>query len=197
MAQEREPIVNGRDRKSKDAKSVIIRVRRKPGQNPALALLQLGTEAWPCRLGSAGMTARKREGDGATPIGRYELLRGHVRQDRTIRRRLRAERLRPISRRDGWCDAPDHAAYNRAVKLPFAASHERLWRKDRLYDLMFALDWNMHRRSRNRGSAIFFHLAPDDPEKGTEGCLALAPHHMEQMLQRLDHVPGPIIFDVR
>ena len=81
---------------------------------------------------------------------------------------------------DGWCDAPDHAAYNRHVRLPFPASAESLARDDRLYDVVVVLDWNCRRRARGRGSAIFFHVAkPGYPP--TEGCIAVAPRDMAKL----------------
>jgi L,D-peptidoglycan transpeptidase YkuD (ErfK/YbiS/YcfS/YnhG family) len=59
------------------------------------------------------------------------------------------------------------------VRLPFEASHERLWREDHLYDLVGVLGWNDDPPRPGRGSAIFLHLAR--PDFGpTEGCIALA-----------------------
>jgi L,D-peptidoglycan transpeptidase YkuD (ErfK/YbiS/YcfS/YnhG family) len=78
---------------------------------------------------------------------------------------------------DGWCDAPTHAAYNRPVRLPFPASTESMTRTDRLYDFVVVLDWNMRRRGRGRGSAIFLHIArPGYPP--TAGCVAVSPTDM-------------------
>ncbi len=62
----------------------------------------------------------------------------------------------------GWCDAPQSACYNRPVRLSFRASHEKMLRSDRLYDICLVLDWNFTRRARNRGSAIFMHLTRPD-----------------------------------
>lgn len=94
--------------------------------------------------------------------------------------------MRTIGQHDGWCDDPGHPAYNRKVRLPFRASHERLWREDRLYDICLVLDYNLVRRSRYRGSAIFFHLTG---EKGhTEGCIAVSRKAMDLLLPRI--APG-------
>jgi L,D-peptidoglycan transpeptidase YkuD (ErfK/YbiS/YcfS/YnhG family) len=77
-----------------------------------------------------------------------------------------------VGAKDGWCDAPDHGAYNRHVRLPFRASHETLIRDDVLYDFGFVLDWNIVSRRRGAGSAIFLHVAkPGFPP--TQGCVAL------------------------
>ena len=49
--------------------------------------------------------------------------------------------------------------YNRLVKLPYAASHEELWRDDHLYDLVVVLGFNDDPVVPGKGSAIFLHLA--------------------------------------
>ena len=136
-----------------------------------------------CALGRSGITTSKREGDGATPSGRYHILFGYWRKDR--------ESLRPcgiplakITPNLGWCDAPDDHNYNRAVTLPFTASHEKMWRKDPLYDWCLVLDQNYSTRMRNRGSAIFFHLATPDYQP-TEGCIAIGKKDMRWLLPHI------------
>ena len=87
--------------------------------------------------GRAGVSAHKVEGDGATPLGRLELLRVMYRADR-IRPPVCAVPLEPIGKFDGWCDDVSDAAYNRPVSLPYPASHEELWRADGVYDVIGA-----------------------------------------------------------
>ena len=87
----------------------------------------------------------------------------------------------PLAPDLGWCDAPGDANYNRLVRLPCRASHERLWRKDGLYDIVAVLGFNDRPRAQGRGSAIFLHLAR--PGYGaTEGCVALTRAHMLRVL---------------
>jgi L,D-peptidoglycan transpeptidase YkuD (ErfK/YbiS/YcfS/YnhG family) len=131
-------------------------------------------------MGRSGMTVFKREGDGATPIGDLALLSGYFRRDRLARPRT-AVALAPIRRDAGWCDAPRHPAYNRPIRLPFAASHEEMARADHLYDMVMVLDWNIRSRRRGRGSAIFLHLAKPGFQP-TEGCVALMPRAMRRLL---------------
>ena len=130
------------------------------------------------------MTALKREGDGRTPITSMALLYGY----RDARHRSLWPRsalvIRPARAQDGWCDAPASPNYNRPVRLPFAASHERLQRDDGIYDLVIVMDWNMRQRARNRGSAVFFHLARPDFAP-TAGCVAIAPEAMCILLPHL------------
>ncbi|NLH81671.1 MAG: L,D-transpeptidase family protein, partial [Phyllobacteriaceae bacterium] len=125
----------------------------------------------------------KREGDGATPVGRLELLSGRRRADRGSAVAAPVP-LRPIRADDGWCDDVADGRYNRPVRLPCRASHEDLRREDGLYDLVFVLDWNVRRRSIGRGSAIFLHCARDDFAP-TAGCIALRLADLRRLLPRL------------
>eukprot|EP01037_Dinobryon_pediforme_P038133 gene38133-45973_t len=134
----------------------VIRVRRRPG-TIAEGLLSIDGTVLPCRLGRSGITRMKREGDGATPAGRLDLLALYYRADR-MRRPLPWGALRPLRRDMGWCDDAGRGQYNREVALPFAGSHEMLFREDHVYDLVGVLDWNYCRRSLGRGSAIFLHV---------------------------------------
>lgn len=136
-----------------------------------------------CALGRAGIRHAKREGDCATPAGSFRLLGGFFRPDKVARQAWRLP-LHPIGRGDGWCDDPDSALYNRRVRLPFRAGHEKLWRKDRLYDLVLVLDYNIYPRRRYRGSAIFLHCARPDLAP-TEGCVALRAGDLRRLLPRL------------
>lgn len=124
----------------------------------------------PCAIGKTGVTATKREGDGATPAGIHRITGLWYRPDRLARP---APWARPIGPSDLWCDAPDHQAYNHHVRAPLTASHERLRRPDPLYDLILTTDWNWPDATPGRGSAIFLHQWRR-PRFGTEGCIALA-----------------------
>jgi L,D-peptidoglycan transpeptidase YkuD (ErfK/YbiS/YcfS/YnhG family) len=147
------------------------------------AILSFGPLAFRAALGRSGITSCKREGDGATPRGTMSILSGYRRGDRNGRVATRLP-MRRIRQDMLWCDAPDHQAYNRPVRAPFAASHERLMRDDRLYDLCLVLDWNIRSRRRGAGSAIFFHLARDG-YLPTEGCVALS---LRDMLRLMPHL---------
>lgn len=126
-----------------------------------------------CALGQGGLVLDKREGDGATPIGRFSLRRLLYRRDRLATPPATTLPCAPIARDDGWCDDPADPAYNTLVKLPYTASHEHLWRADGLYDVVVVLGHNDDPPVPGLGSAIFLHVArPDYPP--TEGCVALA-----------------------
>ena len=134
-------------------------------------------------LGRSGTIAEtsKREGDGATPLGRYRLRRVLYRPDR-MAKPVTALPVRPIHPDDGWCDAPDNAAYNRPVRLPYPASCETLCREDGLYDLILVVGHNDNPPVPGSGSAIFLHCKRDD-DRPTEGCVALDPADVLRLLE--------------
>jgi L,D-peptidoglycan transpeptidase YkuD (ErfK/YbiS/YcfS/YnhG family) len=136
----------------------------------------------PCALGRSGTRVLKREGDGATPRGRFALrcvlFRAQGARPRT------ALNLKAISHDAGWCDSPQDRNYNRPVRLPYPSSAEHLWRADRLYDVVVVLAYNERPRVRGRGSAIFMHVARGDFEP-TEGCVALRAPDLRRLLSRL------------
>lgn len=145
-------------------------------------VVQIGDAAHPCALGRSGVRTDKREGDGATPLGTFLLRRALYRPDR-LARPVSGLPLDALTRNDGWCDDPHHPAYNRHVTLPFAASHEVLWRDDGLYDVIIVLGHNDDPPRAGLGSAIFLHCATSDFAP-TEGCIALARQTLLDLLPR-------------
>ncbi len=136
-------------------------------------LLRFQGQVFRCALGKGGVRRAedKQEGDGATPASLMPLRRVLFRADRVAPPACAVAR-EPLAPADGWCDDPGHPDYNRAVRLPFTASHEELWRADALYDVIGVLGWNDQPVQRGRGSAIFLHVARPDLAP-TEGCVAL------------------------
>ena len=177
MSRGEKKLVAETDRPARDAGSwTALVVRRAPGK-PQRGILSAGPYRIACALGRHSTTIFKREGDGATPVASMALVSAYQRPGRMTRPALALPSRRVRPGLDGWCDAPDHAAYNRPVRLPFPASAEAMARNDRLYDVVVVLDWNIRSRSRHRGSAIFLHIAkPGYPP--TAGCIAIAPCDM-------------------
>jgi L,D-peptidoglycan transpeptidase YkuD (ErfK/YbiS/YcfS/YnhG family) len=123
-------------------------------------------------VGRGGIAVKGGEGDGISPLGCWPIRRVLYRADR-LAPPATVFAVAPIAPEDGWCDAPDHALYNRPVRLPFAASHEEMWRADALYDLVVVLGHNDDPVVPGAGSAVFLHVAR--PDYGpTAGCAALA-----------------------
>jgi len=145
--------------------------------------LRAGGLILPCAIGRSGIRHSKREGDGATPVGRWPLLFGFYRADHLPR--LAAHTQLDAIRQDlGWCDEPASPLYNRPVRLPFAPSHEEMWRDDGLYDLVIVLGQNLKVRRKGGGSAIFLHCARPDFSP-TAGCVALRREDFRRLLPRL------------
>ena len=160
----------------------VIRVFRSPGDRRRGRLVA-GPLSLPCALGAGGPTHRKREGDGGTPVATMRVLGILYRPDHG-RRPLSGVPVRPIGRDDGWCDDPASPRYNRPVRLPYRPSHERMWRDDHLYDIVFDLDWNRGPIRRGRGSAIFLHAARPG-FLPTEGCVAIPGHLLPRLAVRI------------
>ncbi len=136
-----------------------------------------GRLSWPggetrAACGRSGVSATKREGDGATPAGTFPLVQAYYRPDRLAAPTtgLPLIALRPD---DGWVDDPADPQYNRPVSLPYPASHEEMWRADALYDLVVLIGYNTGPPVAGRGSAIFLHVARPDFAP-TAGCIAIA-----------------------
>lgn len=136
---------------------------------------------YPCTIGRSGVTADKREGDGATPAGVHRIVGCLYRPDRMARPCDWAVPIRPF---DLWSDDPGHEDYNLMVRSPYPGSAERLFRGDRLYDLILLTDWNWPRAERGRGSAIFLHRWRG-PGRPTDGCIALAREVLRRIVPRI------------
>ena len=152
---------------------------------------QLSEHKVRCALGKGGVrpASEKREGDGASPAGIWPIRYVFYRPDR-LDPPLTALRVAALSPDDGWCDDPASPDYNRHVKLPLKAGHEKLWREDHVYDLILVLGHNDDPPVPGMGSAIFAHLARAD-YSGTEGCVALALPDMLAFLREAE--PGDAI----
>jgi L,D-peptidoglycan transpeptidase YkuD (ErfK/YbiS/YcfS/YnhG family) len=160
----------------------IVRVRPRPGGR-SHGLLTAGPRAIPVALGRAGILANKREGDGATPAGRFRPLRLWWRPDRRPRPRTRLP-VRRITPALAWCEDPRDRRYNRPFLRSANEPGDRLWRDDHLYDLVVEIDHNARPRVAGRGSAVFLHL--DRPDRdATAGCVAMRLRDLRWLLARL------------
>ena len=85
----------------------------------------------------------------------------------------------------GWCDDTNSKYYNKIVKLPFRLSAEKLWLKENIYDLIIVINYNLNPVIKNKGSAIFIHIATND-FKPTAGCVALQKDDLIKVLSMMD-----------
>ena len=151
-------------------------------QSTRFARLSVGASTFPCWLGRTGLSFRKREGDGKTPIGVWTLRPGFFRADR-LRKPEGGLKLAPLTADMGWCEMPASGQYNRKVRLPFRDVSESMWRTDNAYDVVFPTDHNEHPRVKGAGSAIFFHLLREGGDC-TAGCVAVRGSDMKKILAR-------------
>ena len=83
----------------------------------------------------------------------------------------------------GWCDDPKIKNYNKLIKLPFKYNYEKLYKKENIYDIILVLNYNMNPIIKNKGSAIFIHVAKKNYKK-TEGCVAIKKNHLLKIVKR-------------
>ena len=58
---------------------------------------------------------------------------------------------------------------------------EKLYRKDKIYDIIIVINYNTRRIIKGKGSAIFIHVT--NSYKPTRGCLALSLNDIEILLK--------------
>ena len=134
-----------------------------------------------CALGKAGIGKKKLEGDQITPKGTYKIVEIYCRKDR-LKKISSKFKLIEIKKNMGWCDDPKSKKYNQLIKLPSQYSHENLYRKNSIYDLILVLNYNMNPIIKNKGSAIFIHIA-NKKFKNTEGCIAIEKKNLVRLVK--------------
>jgi L,D-peptidoglycan transpeptidase YkuD (ErfK/YbiS/YcfS/YnhG family) len=136
-----------------------------------------------CALGKAGVESRKQEGDNVTPKGTFKIVKIYYRSDRI---KKISSKFRPIkiTKNMGWCDDPNSKNYNQLIKLPTKYGHEKLHKKNNVYDLIVVLNYNINPIIKNKGSAIFIHVAKKKYKK-TAGCIALKKIHLLNLIKKI------------
>ena len=123
-----------------------------------------------CSTGKRGLKKSKKEGDKCTPIGLFSLGQIYYRPDRLDKPDTNLK-IVPIKKNMGWCDDPKSKYYNREIRLPPKARHEKLYKNDHSYDLLLVINYNTTKTIPYKGSAIFLHLTSN--YKKTNGCIAV------------------------
>jgi L,D-peptidoglycan transpeptidase YkuD (ErfK/YbiS/YcfS/YnhG family) len=123
-----------------------------------------------CSIGKNGKTTKKIEGDNKTPKGLYTLGPLYYRKDRLPKLSTKLKKIE-IMKNFGWCDDVKSKFYNKPIKTNINVRHEKLYRKDKKYDLLIPIEYNSKRPKKNKGSAIFLHLTSN--YKKTQGCVAI------------------------
>ena len=136
-----------------------------------------------CSLGKNGVTKNKVEGDKCTPSGIYRLKQVFYRADRIKKFTTNIKKIK-IKKNMGWCDDSSSKRYNQLIRVPTKFSHEKLYRKDGIYDIIVVLNYNMNPVIKKKGSAIFMHIAKKNYSK-TLGCIGLKKNDLLEILNKV------------
>jgi len=133
-----------------------------------------------CSLGKAGIKKKEKEGDNITPRGIFKIICIYYRSDR-IKKIITPLKKIKIEKTMGWCDDPKSRFYNKEIKLPNKFNCEKFYRKDNLYDIIVPLNYNTNPIIKNKGSAIFIHIANNN-YKRTAGCIGIKKSNLIKLL---------------
>jgi L,D-peptidoglycan transpeptidase YkuD (ErfK/YbiS/YcfS/YnhG family) len=136
-----------------------------------------------CALGKAGIGEKKREGDNITPIGTFKIVKIYYRSDRIKKISSKFGAIE-IKKNMGWCDDPNSQNYNQLVNLPSRYGHEKLFKKNNIYDIIVVLNYNMKPVIKNKGSAVFIHVAKKNYQP-TQGCVSLKKNDLLKLLSKI------------
>ena len=124
-----------------------------------------------CSIGKKGFSKKKIEGDKKTPTGVYNIGNLFYRKHLTSKIKTKLKCI-TIKKNMGWCDDPQNKRnYNKLIKINKKVKHEKLYRKDKKYDLLIPILYNTKKIIPGKGSAIFIHLTENYSK--TLGCIAL------------------------
>ena len=124
-----------------------------------------------CSIGKSGITQSKKEGDLTTPKGLFGLGLLYYRKDKIKLLKCKIKK-RAIIKGMGWCNDSKSKKYNQEISFPFKYRAEKLYRKDKIYDIFINIKYNQLPIVKGKGSAIFLHLS-NKKYKPTHGCVAI------------------------
>ena len=137
-----------------------------------------------CAIGKRGIGNKKKEGDQITPKGKFKIKTILYRKDRVSNFKSKIVKL-PIQKNMGWCDDPYSNYYNKLIRFPFKYTAEKLYRKDNIYDIVLVLNYNLNPTIKNKGSAIFIHVARRN-YKLTKGCVAVSKKDLKKIVKQIN-----------
>ncbi|MDC0472741.1 L,D-transpeptidase family protein [Pelagibacteraceae bacterium] len=145
-----------------------------------------------CAIGKRGISDKKREGDNITPRGTFRFNEIFYRKDRVSKIRSYLKKT-TIKNNMGWCDDVQSIHYNKLIFFPFNLSAERLKIKKNIYDIIVILDFNLKPIIKNKGSAIFLHVATKE-YKPTKGCIAVSKTNLKKLISLISSKSKITIF---
>ena len=137
-----------------------------------------------CAIGKRGIGNKRKEGDLITPKGNYKIKFILYRKDRVKKIQSKIKKI-VIKKNMGWCNDPRSKDYNKIIKLPTSYTFEKLYKKENIYDILLVLNYNMNPITKNKGSAIFIHVAKRNYKK-TEGCIAIKKIPLVKIIKKLN-----------
>ena len=137
-----------------------------------------------CSIGKRGISIKKKEGDKKTPKGEFRLKYILYRKDRIIDIKTKLKKI-VIEKSMLWCDDPNSSHYNKIINYPFKYSAEKLWRKENIYDIIIVIDYNLNPIIKNKGSAIFLHIAKRKYQP-TKGCIAVSKKNIKLLISKIN-----------
>ena len=146
-------------------------------------LLYCGNYKVKCAVGKRGISIKKKEGDFITPKGTFKIKEIFYRKDR-VRSLITRLKKTFIRKNMGWCDDPKSKKYNKLIYFPFKHSAEKLYRRENIYDIILVLNFNMNPVKKNKGSAIFIHIAKKNFQP-TQGCIALNKNELIKLVKSI------------
>ena len=136
-----------------------------------------------CAVGKRGIGIKKKEGDLITPKGKYKISNIFYRNDRIKGFKSRLKKIN-IRKNMGWCDDPKAKKYNKLVKLPHKFKTEKLFKTNNTYDIILVLNYNSNPVRKNKGSAIFIHVAKKN-FNSTAGCVAIKKKYLKDIASKI------------
>ena len=137
-----------------------------------------------CSIGKSGLSSLKQEGDLTTPVGVFKLGKLYYRGDRNRALKCKLKKKK-IKKNMGWCDDSNSKKYNRQIFFPYKFGAEKLFRKDKIYDIFINIKYNYLPTVKYKGSAIFLHLCTKE-YKPTMGCIAIQKKDFLKLLPLID-----------
>lgn len=144
-------------------------------------------------IGLRGFLVNKQEGDKKTPVGAFGVGTCFTKNNNIQTGLTRYQ----YDSSDVWVDDSTSAFYNTHQREPSngrwksAENFSRM--KNGIYDVFFEIKYNPE-RIKNKGSAIFFHIAnPAMQIKYTSGCVSTDRDHLLSIVKWLEAGKSPVI----
>ena len=137
-----------------------------------------------CAVGKRGIGLKRKEGDLITPKGTFKIKEIFYRKDRIGNLKSKIKK-KVIKKNMGWCDDSKSNKYNKLITFPFKYNAEKFFIKENKYDIILVLDYNMNPTMKNKGSAIFIHVAKKDFPP-THGCVAIKKNEIKKLVKKID-----------